>query len=30
MININTDFKFFTSPGEYKENYLITRTNAVD
>ena len=27
---INTDFKFFTSPGDYKENYLITRMNAVD
>ena len=27
---INTDFKFFTSLGEYKENYLITRMNAVE
>ena len=27
---INTDFKFFTTPGEYKENYLITRMNVID
>ena len=27
---INTDFKFFTSPGDYKENYLITRMNTID
>ena len=26
----NTNFKFFTSLGEYKEDYLITRMNAVE